>query len=230
MIALTTFTNLPQDRQEAIVMAAAEEFAFKDYESASLSEIIKRIGIAKGSFYRYFDSKLSLYRYVLNYGIQLRLKHEGSILKEEQGDFFELLVRNFQEKLAFDLKYPLFGALSYKALQEQHEEVRETQKELRNQIVSVVVQMLEMQQKRGVIRADIDTQLMAHSIFHLQAGMYDYLSYRFGIDIRANIRERKPIVELGKKQVLKVAEELASMLKIGMITNTKNTHTKRKRT
>lgn len=230
MIALSTFTNLPPDRQETVVMAAAEEFALKDYESASLSEIIKRIGIAKGSFYRYFDSKLSLYRYVLNYGIQLRLKHEGIVLHEEQGDFFELLVRNFQEKLAFDLKYPLFGALSYKALQEQHEEVRETQLELRNQIVSVLVQMLEVQQKRGVIRADIDTQLMAHSIFHLQAGMYDYLAYRFGIDIRANIRERKPILELGENQVLKVAKELASLLKNGMITNTKKTHSQRKRT
>jgi AcrR family transcriptional regulator len=218
MIALSTFTNLPQDRQEAVVLAAAEEFALNDYESASLSEIIKRIGIAKGSFYRYFDSKLSLYRYVLNYALQLRLQHEGSFLGKPVEDFFELLVTNFQQKLAFDVKYPLFGALSYKVLQEQHEDLRGTQAELRKQILGVIAAMLKEQQRRGVIRKDLDRELMAHSIFTLQAGMYDYLAYRFNIDIRANIRERKPIVELSDKQIVSVAKELAEMLRSGIAT------------
>jgi AcrR family transcriptional regulator len=215
-IALSTFTNLPTDRQETVVMAAAEEFALKDYESASLSEIIKRIGIAKGSFYRYFDSKLSLYRYVLNYGVQLRLQHEGSFLGKPVEDFFDLLVTNFQAKLAFDLQHPLFGALSYKVLQEQHEEVRATQQELKKQILDVLNDMLKEQQRRGVVRKDIDREMMAYSIFQLQAGMYDYLAYRYGIDIAANIRERKPILELGDKKILKVAREIAEMLKHGI--------------
>lgn len=218
MIALTTFTNLPEDRQEAIVYAAAEEFALKDYESASLSEIIKRIGIAKGSFYRYFDSKLSLYRYVLNYGLQLRLQHEGRVLNIPIDDFFAALVQNFQEKLAFDLKYPLFGALSYKVLQEHHEEVRPTQQELKRQIFGVLKGMLKEQQRCGLVRKDLDLDLMAHSIFQLQAGMYDYLADRFQIDIWANIRARKPIVELADKEVLKVAREMAEMLKNGIAT------------
>jgi AcrR family transcriptional regulator len=216
MIALTTFTNLPPDRQEAVVMAAAEEFALKDYESASLSEIIKKIGIAKGSFYRYFDSKLSLYRYVLNHSLQLRLRHEGRVLNQPIDNFFEILVINFQEKLAFDVKYPLFSALAYKVLQEQHEEVRPTQQELKHQIFEVLREMLKEQQRRGLVRKDLDLNLMAHSIFQLQAGMYDYLADRFGIDIRANIRERKPIVELSEKQVLAVAKELAAMLRSGI--------------
>jgi AcrR family transcriptional regulator len=218
MIALSTFTNLPQDRQEAVVMAAAEEFALKDYESASLSEIIKRIGIAKGSFYRYFDSKLSLYRYVLNYALQLRLQHEGQILDAPIDDFFEALVQNFQEKLAFDVKYPLFSALSYKVLQEQHEEVRPTQQELKRQIFEVLKGMLKEQQRRGLVREDLDLDLMAHSIFQLQAGMYDYLADRFGIDIRANIHAHKPVVELTEKQILEVAQEMAEMLKNGIAT------------
>jgi TetR/AcrR family transcriptional regulator len=218
MIALSTFTNLPQDRQEAVVLAAAEEFALKDYESASLSEIIKRIGIAKGSFYRYFDSKLSLYRYVLNYALQLRLQHEGSFLGKSVEDFFELLVTNFQQKLAFDVKYPLFGALSYKVLQEQHEDLRGTQAEIRKQILGVIAAMLKEQQRRGTIRKDLDRELMAHSIFTLQAGMYDYLAHRFNIDIRANIRERKPVVELTEKQIVSVAKELAEMLRSGIAT------------
>jgi AcrR family transcriptional regulator len=237
MIALSTFTNLPPDRQQAVVMASAEEFALKDYESASLSEIIKRIGIAKGSFYRYFDSKLSLYRYVLNYALQLRLQEEGKVLNTPVEDFFEALVQNFQEKLAFDLKYPLFSALSYKVLQEQHEEVRPTQQELKRQIFEVLKGMLKEQQRRGLVRKDLDLDLMAHSIFQLQSGMYDYLADRFQIDIRANIRAHKPIVALSDKEVLSVAREMASLLRSGIASNAdastdaraQSSHTKRKR-
>jgi TetR/AcrR family transcriptional regulator len=218
MLALSTFTNLPPDRQQAVVMASAEEFALKDYESASLSEIIKRIGIAKGSFYRYFDSKLSLYRYVLNYTLQLRLQEEGQILNTPIDDFFEALVQNFQEKLAFDLKYPLFSALSYKVLQEQHAEVRPTQQELKRQIFEVLKGMLKEQQLRGLVRKDLDLDLMAHSIFQLQSGMYDYLADRFQIDIRANIRAHKPIVALSDEEVLGVAREMAALLKNGIAT------------
>jgi AcrR family transcriptional regulator len=216
MIALSTFSNLPEDRQEAVVMAAAEEFALKDYESASLSEIVKNLGIAKGSFYRYFDSKLSLYRYTLNYSLQLRLQHEGKVLQKTSENFFDLLVENFQERLAFDLKHPLFGALAYKVHQEQHDDVRETQREIKQQVLTILQKMLKEQQRRGVVRKDIDVHLVAFSIFTLQAGMYDYLAYRFGIDIRANIRERKPIIELSKKEVRTIAKELAKMLESGI--------------
>lgn len=237
MIALSTFTNLPPDRQQAVVMASAEEFALKDYESASLSEIIKRIGIAKGSFYRYFDSKLSLYRYVLNYALQLRLQEEGNVLNTPVEDFFEALAQNFREKLAFDLKYPLFSALAYKVLQEQHEEVRPTQQELKRQIFEVLKGMLKEQQRRGLVRKDLDLDLMAHSIFQLQAGMYDYLADRFQIDIRANIRAHKPIVVLTGEEVLTVAREMASLLKSGIASKAdastdapaQSSHTKRKR-
>lgn len=217
MIALSTFTNLPEDRREAVVLAAAEEFALKDYESASLSEIIKKLGIAKGSFYRYFDSKLSLYRFVLNYGLELRMQHEGKMLQEPIEDFFELLVRNFQEKLAFDIKHPIWSALSYKVLQEQHEELRATQVELKNQILDILEGILKEQQRRDVVRKDIDRRVIAYYIFQLQSLMYDYLAYRYGIDIQANIRERKPIIELSEEKIRNVAQELTEMLRNGII-------------
>jgi AcrR family transcriptional regulator len=154
---------------------------------------------------------------VLNYVLQLRLKYEGQILNKPVDDFFEALVTNFQQRLQFDLKYPVFGALSYKVLQEQHEDVRPTQIELKRHIVSVLTALLEDQQRRGFVRADIDTRLMAHSIFVLQSGMYDYLASRFGIDIRANIQTHKPVLELTDEQVSGVARELVALVKSGII-------------
>jgi hypothetical protein len=103
-------------------------------------------------------------------------------------------------------------------LQEQHEEVRPTQQELKRQVFEVLKGMLKEQQRCGLVRKDLDLNLMAHSIFQLQAGMYDYLADRFQIDIWANIRARKPIVELADKQVLKVAREMAETLRSGIAT------------
>ena len=58
----TRFDKLPPERQEAILAAAAEEFAARGYEAASLNRIIERAGSNKGSFYYYFDDKADLLR------------------------------------------------------------------------------------------------------------------------------------------------------------------------
>lgn len=49
---LKTFENLPPERKKEIINAGLEEFSLHDFRSASLSKIIEKLGIAKGSFYR----------------------------------------------------------------------------------------------------------------------------------------------------------------------------------
>ena len=60
-----TFTRLPSARRERLVADAIAEFAERSYAEASLSRIARRSGIAKGSFYQYFENKLDLYRYLV---------------------------------------------------------------------------------------------------------------------------------------------------------------------
>lgn len=48
-------------RRQRLHMAAAEEFLIHGYERASLNRIIGMAGIAKSSFYHYFDDKRALY-------------------------------------------------------------------------------------------------------------------------------------------------------------------------
>lgn len=50
----------PIDKQERILRAAREVFAEKSFEEASVSEIVKKAGVAQGTFYRYFPSKIHL--------------------------------------------------------------------------------------------------------------------------------------------------------------------------
>ncbi len=49
-----TFFNLPEEKRQKILECALDEFAAHDYDSASVSKIVAKAGIAKGSLYQYF--------------------------------------------------------------------------------------------------------------------------------------------------------------------------------
>jgi AcrR family transcriptional regulator len=72
-----TFFNLPADKRETIVNAAVDEFAEYGLENASTNRIVKNSGIAKGSFYQYFEDKQDVFMYLL------------SVLEREKMDFFK---------------------------------------------------------------------------------------------------------------------------------------------
>jgi AcrR family transcriptional regulator len=43
-----------------------DEFSENDYANVSISRIVARAGIAKGSFYQYFENKEDLYGYLVD--------------------------------------------------------------------------------------------------------------------------------------------------------------------
>ncbi|MGC2871702.1 TetR/AcrR family transcriptional regulator [Ihubacter sp. mB4P-1] len=61
-----TFFRLPQEKQQRILTAAAEEFIeYKDnYEKSSVKRIAERADIAIGSIYKYFYDKNDLFLYL----------------------------------------------------------------------------------------------------------------------------------------------------------------------
>ena len=61
-----TFLNLPEEKRETIMNAAVEEFAEYGLENASTNRIVKNSGIAKGSFYQYFEDKQDVFMHMLD--------------------------------------------------------------------------------------------------------------------------------------------------------------------
>ena len=61
----TTFVNLDPSKRERFLDEALDEFAGHPYDQASITAIVKRLGIAKGSVYQYFDGKLDLFGHLL---------------------------------------------------------------------------------------------------------------------------------------------------------------------
>ena len=59
------FDELEPERQEQLLRAAADEFADKGFEAASLNRIIASAGTSKGSLYYYFQDKADLFATVI---------------------------------------------------------------------------------------------------------------------------------------------------------------------
>jgi AcrR family transcriptional regulator len=59
-MARARFDRLSPEKQEAILAAAADEFAARGFEGASINRIIERAGSSKGALYYYFEDKADL--------------------------------------------------------------------------------------------------------------------------------------------------------------------------
>jgi AcrR family transcriptional regulator len=61
-----TFLNLPEEKRQAVVNAAVEEFAEYGFEGSSINRIVANSGISKGSFYQYFEDKMDVFRHLMD--------------------------------------------------------------------------------------------------------------------------------------------------------------------
>jgi AcrR family transcriptional regulator len=73
-MARSRFDKLEPEKQEAILTAAAAEFAERGFGAASLNRIIKRARTSKGSLYYYFNDKADLFATVVERALTRVLK------------------------------------------------------------------------------------------------------------------------------------------------------------
>lgn len=55
-----------EDRRESLKQAAIEVFSDKGYHQAKVSDIVKHVGVAQGTFYLYYEGKQQLFGELLN--------------------------------------------------------------------------------------------------------------------------------------------------------------------
>lgn len=82
-MARNRFENLEPERREAILAAAADEFAARGYAGASLSRIIDAADISKGSLYYYFNDKQDLFVTAVEVAMERLLEAVGGLAIED---------------------------------------------------------------------------------------------------------------------------------------------------
>lgn len=86
-----TFYNLDESKREKIVQVLSDEFSNKPFKDASVKKIVERLGIARGSFYQYFEDLEESYFFILDKEINDTHTLFMNILKDNGFDIFTSL-------------------------------------------------------------------------------------------------------------------------------------------
>jgi AcrR family transcriptional regulator len=155
-----TFFNLPDKKRQRIIDLALAEFAGNDYDTASISRIVAQAGIAKGSFYQYFENKEDLYTYLLTLGAEAKAQFLGSNPPDPQMGTFAYIRWLSAAGIKFELERPQLSQIGYRAVRSGA-----LPADLREQArVGAAVffrQLVEQGQAGGDIAAEIDPDLAA---------------------------------------------------------------------
>lgn len=103
----STFYNLSAARRARIEAVAIDEFSKNGLKSAVLNNIVAKSGIAKGSFYQYFENIEDLYQHILSL-VQKRKTDVASSLQTSKTimDTFAYLRWLIQLNVVFMLREP----------------------------------------------------------------------------------------------------------------------------
>ncbi|RKD32973.1 TetR/AcrR family transcriptional regulator [Thermohalobacter berrensis] len=171
-----TFFNLPEDKREKILDSAIDEFAKYSYHKASINRIVKKSGIAKGSFYQYFEDKKDLYKYIIDISTQKKLKYLTYVMNNlNRLNFFQIVRELYLAGIKFAKDNPKLSEIA-------NNFVRDTDSNLKDEILesgikksnNLFKQLLTQGIDNGDIDPNIDIDLVAYVITSLSISISEY--------------------------------------------------------
>ncbi len=106
---------IQMNKREAIVQAAIEVFTEKGMEKTKIADIVKRAGIAQGTFYLYFPTKLSVMPAIAEIMVQ-KIHDEIKLQVHETDAFHKQIEQLVQAVFTITEKYQTIQALVYAGL------------------------------------------------------------------------------------------------------------------
>lgn len=174
-----TFFNLPEEKRQQILQIAIDEFAENDYEAVSISRMVARAGIAKGSFYQYFADKDDLYGYVL--GLLAEAKTEFMSLDHPDPQhigIFAYLRWMAEVGVAFQLKHPQLSKIAVRAAKGNFFP-RSFNTNIREQTRAFYRRLVEVGQAQGDIAPEVDPEVAAILFDGALTGVSNYMLEQF---------------------------------------------------
>jgi len=212
-----TFLNLPEEKRKRILDRALEEFASKPYSKASLSKIVSRAGIAKGSMYQYFEDKKDLFLYVFDLAGREKLEYiKGEI--DPEADFFNLFHQTMLAGTRFNLAHPQLSKVLANVMEPSGEEVlHEVYAKGQRMSFEFIGQMIIRGQEQGTLRKDIDTRLLTYlvtSMFSL--GLVEYILEDLNITMHELLKNPEAGRKITEEKVSRVVEQVVRFLRTGL--------------
>ena len=212
-----TFLNLPEEKRARIVELAIEEFSDNPYRQASLSRIVSRAGIAKGSIYQYFDNKLDLYRWLVTKELQARKLALFEANIDPSASFFEQLEASALLGLRFARAEPRLARLGANLIEWTVDpELAELNAEVRETSHAYLREMVEQAQASGELRPSLDPDIAVELVSQLLGrGLVELMMRRQGLDLEGFLAGTD-VAQLSDEELESLVHEIIEVLRAGM--------------
>ncbi|MDH4321371.1 MAG: TetR/AcrR family transcriptional regulator [Desulfobulbaceae bacterium] len=207
-----TFCNLPAEKRERILAVAVEEFAANGYQKASLNNVVKRSGIAKGSLYQYFENKEGLFFHIFECFTDLvKAAANAALAQAAKDDFFVQLEAIVWAGIRFIDTHPDYFQIYLRVVFEQDVPRRE---ELVSRVrlfpLEYMGPLCEAGQRAGAIRDDIDP---AMAVFLVDAALERFLQAYAKPYLDSGLR----LKEKNERQLRDAVVTMIDVLRAGLV-------------
>lgn len=214
-----TFHNLHADKRERIIELAIEEFSDKPYAQASISNIVAQAGIAKGSFYQYFEDKLDLYRWLLlDVAGHRKLAWMETRVPPETADMFELLEHLVLAGIEFGIANPRLSRVAEWTFHHSPDpELAAFFREVEELGLENFRRFLSQARDRGELREDVDLDIAAAMIAAtFRQGLDVAMKSRFGFDLWEMCTKPRLAKKVSKAERARLAHDIVDFLRHGL--------------
>ncbi len=170
--------------REKISEKALEAFLEKGYHKTTMNEIAASLGISKTTLYNYFDNKEKIFFAAFDYRIEVRQNKILSLIEEDLNvfaseKFFKELYRSMTNSLRF--------SNDVMNLANENNELRENFTIRNKKAFSRRIEFMDNKKKQGIIREDLDSDLVAAMFISLRDGISNIPVYGFSFEIALEI-------------------------------------------
>lgn len=152
-----TFDNLPADKRARFIEAALDEFSAHPYDQASISRIVARLGIAKGSVYQYFDGKVALFSWLVEESGRQKLAVVRPGEAPLEADLFGRLRWMYVQGLRFQASRPRWARIGLRVMEPSRDPAIAALRQRHGAMARAFLRaQLLAGQAEGSVRADLD--------------------------------------------------------------------------
>lgn len=200
-----TFFNLDEEKRQKIMVVVIDEFAAHDYKSASISKICQVAGIAKGSFYQYFENKKDLYSYILQHIGESKMAYFAKYQNEiDMGNTFDFLRMLYAMGVEFTYNNPKLFQISKYFMNMPDSEKKEFMGEQMDQNDGYLEDMFQQGKDADIIREELDVKFLARVLTDMSNSISEY--YLF------NLKKE----EIEKDTFMTIANQMMDVLENGI--------------
>ena len=201
-----TFDKLSELKKQQLLKAAYQEFALKSLDSASITLLVKKLGIAKGSIYQYFENKEDLYLYLLENAEHRKIDIYERSFKSAYADLEQAFVGLNLIGLKFDLNFPDYALFLSGSYHEQHV--------IRGRSISIQQISKGIELYKSLL---LRHKLPVHGyipvlFFQISTGLFNQVIATFNLDVVRAIKNQMPVQDISDTQLIEFVTGISSCL------------------